>query len=134
MMPSTNSHDMGMPTPLPESEQDTSTVALLYRQFGNVLIPTEAVRQAYFRNLNGDTFRRALRDGRIALPLVTLDDSAKAMPHVCIYHLAALIEHRSRTAAHERDPALPFTHQAGLNRALSDAVPITDFRPPASAE
>lgn len=133
-MPSTNSNDTGMPSPPSVSEQDTSTVALLYRQFGNVLIPTEAVRQAYFRNLNGDTFRRAMRDGRIALPLVTLDDSAKAMPHVCIYHLAALIEHRSRAAADERDPALPLAHQAGLNRALTDAVPITDYRPPGAAE
>lgn len=113
-----------------EQLDDTSTVALLYRQFGGVLIDPDAVRKAFFRNLNEATFKRALRDGRIPLPLVTLDDSAKAMPYVCIYQLAALIESRATHAATSRQ-VLYTTSEAKqlLRRRMIDAVPQTDFRP-----
>lgn len=114
--------------------QPVSTVGLLYREFGDVLIPLEAVRQRYFRNRNGETFRRALRDGEIPLPVITLDDSHKSPRFICIYQLAAYIEHRSRAAADERETAHPFAHHARLNRALTDAIPITDFRPATAAE
>ncbi len=107
--------------------QPVSTVGLLYREFGDVLIPLEAVRLRYFRNRNGETFRRALRDGEIPLPVITLDDSHKSPRYICLYQLAAYIEQRSRDAALER-PGLE-QHHASLNRALIDAIPITDFRP-----
>lgn len=112
-----------------ELADDTSTVALLYRQFGGVLIEPDAVRKAFFRNLNEATFKRALRDGRIPLPLVTLDDSAKAMTYVCIYQLAALIESRATHAATQRQ-VLYTTSEAKqlLRRRMIDAVPQTDFR------
>lgn len=124
--PDTNIGHMGGEEPL----DDTSTVALLYRQFGGVLIDPDRVRQAYFRNLNEATFRRALRDGRIPLPLVTLDDSAKAMTYVCIYQLAALIEARATHAAAQRE--VLFTtpdDKRRLRQRMIDAVPQTEFRP-----
>ncbi|WP_276316578.1 pyocin activator PrtN family protein [Halomonas flagellata] len=117
----------------PAADGDT-TVALLYREFGDVLIPLEAVRLRYFRNRNSETFRRALREGDIPLPVVTLDDSNKSPRYICLYQLAAYIEHRSRAAADERETAHPYSHQARLNRALTDAVPVTDFRPATAAE
>ena len=113
-----------------EQLDDTGTVALLYRQFGTVLIDPDRVRQAFFRNLNEATFRRALRDGRIPLPLVTLDDSAKAMPYVCIYQLAALIEARATHAAASRQVLYTTSEdKQRLRRRMIDAVPQTEFRP-----
>ncbi|MBB3192081.1 pyocin activator PrtN family protein [Halomonas cerina] len=118
-----------MPAWLDEAEP-VSTVALLYREFGDVLIPIEDVRQRYFRNRNEHTFRRALNSGEIPLPVVTLDDSHKTRRFVCLYQLAAYIEHRSRAAAIERAQALPDRQHARLNRAFVDAIPTTDFRAP----
>ncbi|MCE9664496.1 pyocin activator PrtN family protein [Halomonas sp. M5N1S17] len=112
-----------------EPTDDTSTVALLYRQFGGVLIDPDAVRKAYFRNLNEATFKRALRDGRIPLPLVTLDDSAKAMTYVCIYQLAALIESRATHAAAQRQVLYTTSEdKRRLRQRMIDAVPETEFR------
>lgn len=119
-----------MPMPEPAfldeaSAPDTSTVALLFGVFGDVLIPLEDVRKRYYRNLNMATFRRALSDWRIPLPIVTVDQSAKAMSYICIYQLAALIEARAIEAASlER-------HQ--FRQRLIDAVPATQFRDVAAA-
>lgn len=107
------------------SASPTSTVALLHQEFGDVLVPLEAVRLRYFRNRNAETFRRALREGEIALPVVTLDDSPKSPRFICIYQLAVLIEHRARHAAYEREVEHPYSHQARLNRDMSDAIPTT---------
>lgn len=110
-----------MPAFLDETDApDTSTVALLFDIFGDVLIPLDEVRKRYYRNLNTATFRRALNDWRIPLPIVTVDQSAKAMSYICIYHLAALIEARAIEAASvESHP---------LRQRLIEAVPDTQCR------
>jgi hypothetical protein len=116
-----------MPMPEPPSWLDeaepASTVTLLYREFGDVLIPLEAVRLRYFRNRNGETFRRALRDGEIPLPVVTLDDSPKSPRFICLYQLAVLIEHRARQAAQQRPALSDDTRQ--FRRRLIEAIPTT---------
>lgn len=121
-----------MNEPMPdwgETLPDTSTVGLLYQQFERVLIPLDDVRAAYFRNLNAETFRRALRSHRVPLPVVTLDDSEKATPYICIYQLAALIEQRAIDAARRRDVLFTTPPNARrLKQSMIDAVPITQFR------
>lgn len=97
--------------------EETSTVALLYQRFGDVLIPLEDVRKAYFRNRAGDRFRRALREGLIPLPVVRLDESQKGQGYVCIYHLAALIEARALDAARD----------TRFDQRMADAVPTTHY-------
>lgn len=106
--------------PWNDEAPDTSTVALLYQQFGDVLIDLEAVRKAYFRNRSSDRFRRGLREGAIPLPVVTLDTSAKGQGYVCIYHLAALIEARALGALAER--------QDDIAARMRRAVPSTECR------
>ncbi|WP_241006780.1 pyocin activator PrtN family protein [Vreelandella venusta] len=126
-----------MSEPMPEWGEalpDTSTVGLLYEQFGNVLIPLDDVRKAYFRNLNAESFKRALRSYRVPLPVVTLDDSEKATPYICIYQLAALIEHRAVASARQRRVIFTTSHsEAQLRQSMIDAVPITQFRDVAEA-
>jgi hypothetical protein len=126
-----------MSEPMPEWGEalpDTSTVGLLYQQFERVLIPLDDVRVAYFRNLNYETFRRALRSYRVPLPVVTLDDSEKATPYICIYQLAALIEQRAVASAQQRRVIFTTTSvDAQLRQSMIDAVPITQFRDLATA-
>ncbi|KAA0017130.1 hypothetical protein F0A16_14085 [Salinicola corii] len=83
---------------------DSSTVALLFEQFGDVLIPLDAVRGRYFRNLNEANFRAAIREGRIDLPVITLDRSQKAQGFICIYHLAVLIERQAHDSVRQLSP------------------------------
>ncbi|NWB30693.1 pyocin activator PrtN family protein [Pseudomonas gingeri] len=71
---------------------ETATVELLYRTFGDVLIPLEKLRVQYFRNLNEQTFATEIQNGRIQLPVTTLDNSRKAPKFVHIKHVAALID------------------------------------------
>lgn len=71
---------------------DTATVDLLYRTFGDVLIPLERLREQYFRNLNEQTFAVEIANGRIELPVTTLHASRKAPKYVHIRHAAALID------------------------------------------
>lgn len=71
---------------------DTATVELLYRTFGDVLIPLEKLREQYFRNLNEQTFAIEITNGRIQLPVTTLHASRKAPKYVHIRHAAALID------------------------------------------
>lgn len=77
---------------------DATTVELLYRVFGDVLIPLDKVRMQYFRNLNEDTFSEQLKVGRICLPVTTLDNSQKALKFAHIRHVAALIDSRAYQA------------------------------------
>ncbi|MFP3443837.1 transcriptional regulator [Pseudomonas putida] len=77
---------------------DATTVELLYRTFGDVLIPLDKVRVQYFRNLNEDTFAEQLKVGRICLPITTLDNSQKALKFAHIRHVAALIDSRAYLA------------------------------------
>lgn len=108
---------------------DTSTVALLFDIFGDVLIPLEDVRKRYYRNLNTTTLRRAISDWRIPLPIVTVDASAKAQPYVCIYHLAALIEARAIEAAKGREVMITTSDaDRRLRQRQIDAVPLTEFQ------
>ncbi|SDJ60121.1 pyocin activator PrtN family protein [Pseudomonas indica] len=90
-----------LPAPRPD------TVELLHRTFGDVLIPLETLRARYFRNLNIDTFRKALGE-RIALPVTQLDPSRKGEEFVEIHHLAAYVEARAYQAdellAREQQP------------------------------
>ncbi|KPA87260.1 Pyocin activator protein PrtN [Pseudomonas asplenii] len=77
---------------------ETATVELLYRTFGDVLIPLEKLRVQYFRNLNEQTFAAEIQNGRIQLPVTTLDNSRKAPKFVHIKHVAALIDIRAYKA------------------------------------
>lgn len=85
-------------TPIPRQE----TVELVYRIFGDVLVPLEQVRERWFRNLNKENFSKALACGRIALPVTTLDDSHKAMQFVALDHLAAYVDQRANQAGGAR--------------------------------
>ncbi|WP_064699383.1 pyocin activator PrtN family protein [Halomonas caseinilytica] len=123
-----------MPAWLDDAEP-VSTVALLYREFGDVLIPIEAVRQRYFRNRNASTFWRALRKGEIPLPVVTLDASHKTQRFICLYQLAAYIEHQARQAAARREVMITTSDSdRRLRDRLIDAVPTTDSRPATAGE
>jgi len=84
---------------------DSSTVELLYRTFGDVLIPLERLREQYFRNLNKESFAAEITSGRIELPVTTLDSSRKAPKYVHIRHVAALIDIR----AYRADEDMPRT-------------------------
>ncbi|WP_259769203.1 pyocin activator PrtN family protein, partial [Pseudomonas protegens] len=42
---------------------ETATVELLYRTFGDVLIPLEKIRVQYFRNLNEQSFAAEISSG-----------------------------------------------------------------------
>lgn len=77
---------------------DTATVELLYRTFGDVLIPLDKLREQYFRNLNEQTFAAEIASGRIQIPVVTLDNSRKAPKFAHIRHVAALIDIRAYKA------------------------------------
>lgn len=83
------------------------TVELLYRTLGDLLVPVDQVRERYFRNLNQDNFTRALASGRVALPVTTLDTSAKRPRFIDIRHLAILIDAQADAADVERDEAAP---------------------------
>lgn len=48
---------------------DATTVELLYRTFGDVLIPLDKVRVQYFRNLNEEAGTREHRNQSKPLPL-----------------------------------------------------------------
>lgn len=74
---------------------------LLYRTFGDVLIPLDKVRVQYFRNLNEQSFIDQLNNGRIQLPVTTVDNSRKAPKYAHIRHVAALIDIRAHQADEE---------------------------------
>lgn len=74
------------------SAPETATVEMLYRTFGNVLIPLEKIREAYFRNLNSQLFVAEIYNGRIQLPITTIDASRKALKYIHIRHMASLID------------------------------------------
>ncbi|MCK8655424.1 pyocin activator PrtN family protein [Pseudomonas umsongensis] len=80
---------------------DASTVELLYRTFGDVLIPLEKLRVQYFRNLNEQSFVTEINSGRIQLPITTLDTSRKAPKYAHIRHVASLIDIRAYKADSE---------------------------------
>ncbi|MGG2019513.1 pyocin activator PrtN family protein [Pseudomonas sp. S8] len=77
---------------------ELATVELLYRIFGDVLIPLEKVREQYFRNLNEQSFVTEINSGRIQLPITTLDTSRKALKYAHIRHVASLIDIRAYKA------------------------------------
>lgn len=83
-----------------------STVDMLFRMFGTVLIPLEAVRTELFRNLNADRFGRVVATPRLPLPVTTLEDSTKAQRFIEIHHLAAHIEQRAGQADDSLSKAL----------------------------
>ncbi|NNB51444.1 pyocin activator PrtN family protein [Pseudomonas fragi] len=80
---------------------DAATVELLYRNFGDVLIPLAKLREQYFRYLNEQTFVAEIISGRIQLPITTLDNSRKATKFAHIRHVAALIDIRAYKADEE---------------------------------
>lgn len=109
-----------------DEPEPLTTASVLLEQFGDVLIPVEQVRLRYFRNRNGETFGRALRDGEIPLPIVRLDDSHKSPRYVCLWHLAAYIDWRARRAAlHQESDDGAVRHHHRLHRALIEAIPVT---------
>lgn len=88
---------------------DPATVELLYRTFGDVLIPVEKLRERYFRNLNTASFAAEIATGRIQLPLTTLVNSRKAPKYAHIKHVASLIDIR----AYRADEDMPRPEAAG---------------------
>lgn len=82
----------------PSQAVDTATVELLYRTFGDVLIPLEKLRVQYFRNLNEQSFAAEVASGRIQLPVTTLDTSRKALKYAHIRHVAAFIDSQASQA------------------------------------
>jgi hypothetical protein len=100
--------------PAPESV----TVELLYRIFGDVLIPLEKVREQYFRNLNEQSFVTEINSGRIQLPITTLDTSRKALKYAHIRHVASLIDIRAYKAdeSMQRQQGEPIQAEAHLER------------------
>lgn len=97
-----------------QTAPEPETLDLLYRTFGDVLIPLEQLRIQYFRNLNETTFLEQLNSGRIALPVVSLDPSRKALKYVHIRHLASLIDMR----AYRADEAMVQPERDGTDHAL----------------
>ena len=77
---------------------DPATIELLYRTFGDVLIPLDKLRVQYFRNLNEQSFVAEISSGRIQLPITTLYGSRKAPKYAHIRHVAALIDIRAYRA------------------------------------
>lgn len=92
---------------------DAATVELLYRSFGDVLIPLDQLRVRYFRNLNERSFQTEIESGRIQLPITTLDSSRKAPKFVYIRHIAALIE----ASAYVADEAMARTQDAAAEQS-----------------
>ena len=80
---------------------DAATVELLYRNFGDVLIPLDKLREQYFCYLNERSFIAEIISGRIQLPITTLDRSRKATKFAHIKHVAALIDIRAYKADEE---------------------------------
>ncbi|MEK8080732.1 pyocin activator PrtN family protein [Pseudomonas sp. XK-1] len=80
---------------------EAATIELLYRTFGDVLVPLERLRVQYFRNLNEQSFVAEINSGRIQLPITTLDSSRKAPKYAHIRHVAALIDIRAYKADEE---------------------------------
>ena len=80
---------------------DADTVELLYRNFGDVLIPLDKLRVQYFRHLNEQSFASEIISGRIQIPVITLDRSRKAPKFAHIRHVAALIDIRAYKADEE---------------------------------
>lgn len=74
------------------------TVELLYRTFGDLLVPLDQVRTKYFRNLTQESLLKALGPERIRLPITTMDPSNKGVKFVDIRHLAAYIDARGNQA------------------------------------
>ena len=91
---------------------DTATVELLYRTFGDVLIPLDKLRAQYFRNLNDRSFAAEIESGRIQLPVTTLDTSRKAPKFAHIRHVAALIDIR----AYKADEDMAEAQEDSLNQ------------------
>ena len=77
---------------------DPATVELLYRNFGDVLIPLDKLRVQYFRHLNEQSFAAEILSGRIQLPVTVLHSSRKAPKFAHIRHVAALIDIRAYKA------------------------------------
>lgn len=88
---------------------DPATVELLYRTFGDVLIPVDKLRERYFRNLNEESFAAAIATGRIQLPVTTLLNSRKSPKYAHIKHVASLIDIR----AYKADEDMPRPEAAG---------------------
>ncbi|MNP40573.1 Pyocin activator protein PrtN [compost metagenome] len=80
---------------------DNTTVEMLHRIFGDVLIPLEKLRVHYFKNLNEKSFTEAVNSGRIQIPVTTLDHSGKSLRYAHIRHVAALIDIRAYKADEE---------------------------------
>ena len=80
---------------------DADTVELLYRNFGDVLIPLDKLRVQYFRHLNEQSFSAEILNGRIQLPVTMLHSSRKEPKFAHIRHVAALIDIRAYKADEE---------------------------------
>jgi len=102
----------GQPTLRLLPAPDPVTVELLYRTFGDVLIPLEKLRAQYFRNLNDRSFAAEIESGRIQLPVTTLDCSRKAPKFAHIRHVAALIDIR----AYKADEEMGIAHSASAEQ------------------
>lgn len=94
--------------------------ALLFKRFGDVLIPVNDVRLAYFPRRSPNRFKRALRSGEIALPITRVDDSSRGDDLVSVHALAEFIIQREQ---HFSGPdAEPLKLSADETTAVNRAV------------
>jgi hypothetical protein len=100
---------------------EPATVELLYRIFGDVLIPLDKVREQYFRNLNEQSFVTEINSGRIQLPITTLDTSRKALKYAHIRHVASLIDIR----AYKADEDMQRQHDGQRQAAPTPLTAVT---------
>lgn len=107
------------------SAPETATVEMLYRTFGNVLIPLEKIREAYFRNLNSQLFVTEIHNGRIQLPITTVDGSRKALKYIHIRHMASLID----ICAYKADEAMQRQQDSKRDVAPAPLTTVTTSQP-----
>ena len=75
------------------------TSFLLMAQYdGQAIIPLERIREDYFSTLSRPKFLRKLNEGKIALPVVRMEDSNQAQRGVHIDDLAAYLDERREQA------------------------------------
>lgn len=75
--------------------------ALLAQYDGKIIIPLADVCRDFFTHLTVKTFRAKVSAGEIEIPVVRIDDSAKAPLGIHVDDLAAYIDKRTRLARRE---------------------------------
>lgn len=94
-----------MPRPKPSRPDETdsvTTVSLLREQYaGRAVLPVDIVVRDYFPHITVESFVHKVTHGQIALPLIRMDDSQKAMKGVHLLDLAIYLDRRKSMANRE---------------------------------